>query len=172
VGLEGTTIIARERRDEAVEALGLERMTAVLGWLDSPGISIVAEGNALEGLALTSGHDPTEGGVAMGIQEICRRSGVGAEVRYEALPLREETRVLCGRYGMDPLGLLSSGVFLFTAPRAVAEEACRIVEAHGIPACIIGDILGPGESVWLKKEGKRAPLAFSEQDEIVKLSGR
>jgi hydrogenase maturation factor len=169
VGLEGTTIIARERCDESREALGEQRLTAVLGWLDSPGISIVAEGRALEGLALSSGHDPTEGGVAMGIQEICRRSGVGAEIRYEALPIREETRVLCGRYGMDPLGLLSSGVFLFTAPPAVAEEACRVVESRGIPACVIGEILGVGESVWLKKEGKRAPLAFSEQDEIVKL---
>ena len=158
VGLEGTTIIARERRDEARAVLGPDRMEAVLGWLDSPGISIVSEGRALEGLALTSGHDPTEGGVAMGIQEICRRSGVGAELCYEALPIREETRVLCGRYGMDPLGLLSSGVFLFTAPRAVAEEACRVVESHGIPACVIGEILGSGDALWLKKKASARHL--------------
>jgi hydrogenase expression/formation protein HypE len=170
VGLEGTTIIARERRNEARVVLGEEGLSAVLGWLDQPGISIVEEGRALEGLALTSGHDPTEGGVAMGIQEICRRSGVGAEVRYEALPIREETRALCARYGMDPLGLLSSGVFLFTAPPPIARAACRVVEARGIPACVIGVILGPGDMVGLDREGKRLPLAFSEQDEIVKLT--
>jgi hydrogenase maturation factor len=170
VGLEGTTTIARQRPRESRQALGDERYAAVLGWLDRPGISIVEEGRALEGLALSSGHDPTEGGVAMGIQEICRRSGVGAEIFHEALPIREETRLLCGLYGMDPLGLLSSGVFLFTAAPEVAEHARRLLDARGIPAAIIGGILGPGDGVWMKKEGTREPLAFSEQDEIVKLA--
>ncbi|HEY9593524.1 MAG TPA: AIR synthase related protein, partial [Spirochaetia bacterium] len=76
VGLEGTTIIARQRPDVAREVLGDAAVESVLGWLDAPGISIVEEGRALEGLPLTSGHDPTEGGVAMGVQEICRRSNV------------------------------------------------------------------------------------------------
>jgi hydrogenase maturation factor len=71
---------------------------------------------------------------------------------------------------MDPLGLLSSGVFLFTAPRAVAGQACSVVESRGIPACIIGDILGGDTTAWLIRGGKRSPLAFSEQDEIVKLT--
>jgi hydrogenase expression/formation protein HypE len=169
VGLEGTTTIAREEPDVSRRILGEERFESVLGWLDRPGISIVEEGRVLEGLPLSSGHDPTEGGVAMGIQEICRRSGTGAMVSYEALPIREETRLLCARYGMDPLGLLSSGVFLFTAPRPVADQARALLESRGIPAAVIGDILGKGDGVWLTKGGAREPLAFSAQDEIVKL---
>jgi hydrogenase maturation factor len=172
VGLEGTTTIARRKPEECRRALGEERFSAVLGWLDDPGISIVAEGKALEGLALTSGHDPTEGGVAMGIQEICRRSGTGAVVNGESLPVKEETRILCGLFGMDPLGLLSSGVFLFTAARPVAERACAVLVAGGIPAAVIGSIAGSGSGVWLEEKGSRRPLAFSEQDEIVKLAGR
>jgi hydrogenase expression/formation protein HypE len=143
-----------------------------LYWLDVPGISIVEEGRALEGLALSSGHDPTEGGVAMGIQEICRRSAAGAVVRYEALPIREETSVLCAYFGLDPLGLLSSGVFLFTAARPVAELACAEMGARGIPCAQIGEILPQGEGVWLEKDGSRQPLAWSEQDEIVKLRSK
>ena len=170
VGLEGTTTIARERPDESRALLGDERQRAVLGWLDDPGISIVEEGRLLEGCALTSGHDPTEGGIAMGIAEICRASGVGATVTFDALPVREETRILCGRFGMDPLGLLSSGVFLFTAPPRAARDACRRLEAGGIPASVIGSILESGSGVWLEKTGKREPLAFSARDEIVKLS--
>lgn len=169
VGLEGTTTIARERPVASRKVLGDKRFNLVLDWLDRPGISIVEEGRVLEGLPLSSGHDPTEGGVAMGIQEICRRSGTGAVVFHESLPIREETRLLCGRYGMDPLGLLSSGVFLFTAARAVADQACALLEARGIPAAIIGEILGKGEGVWLRRGGNREPLAFSSQDEIVKL---
>jgi hydrogenase maturation factor len=70
---------------------------------------------------------------------------------------------------MDPLGLLSSGVFLFTAPRAVAVQACSLLQARGIPGAIIGEMLGRGESAWIIRDGRREPLAFSEQDEIVKL---
>jgi hydrogenase maturation factor len=171
VGLEGTTTIARERPRQSREILGERAFQEVLGWLDEPGISIVEEGRALEGLALTSGHDPTEGGVAMGIQEICRRSGIGAAVDGASLPIREETRALCRHYGMDPLGLLSSGVFLFTAPRAVAVQACSLLQARGIPGAIIGEMLGRGESAWITRDGRREPLAFSELDEIVKLAG-
>jgi hydrogenase expression/formation protein HypE len=168
--LEGTTTIARERPKEAREALGEKRFAQVLAWLDDPGISIVEEGKTLQGLALSSGHDPTEGGVAMGIQEICRRSGIGAVVQEERIPIREETRLLCERFGMDPFGLLSSGVFLFTAVRSVADEACARLASRGIPAAQIGRMLGPGEGVWLERSGARAPLAFSAQDEIVKLT--
>jgi hydrogenase maturation factor len=149
--------------------LGGERYRAVLDWLERPGISIIAEGKALEGLALTSGHDPTEGGIAMGVHEIARRSGCGALLSADRIPVREETRLLCERFGLDPLGLLGSGVFLFTAARAVAEEACRRMETVGIPAALVGEMLGRGEAVWIERGGRREPLAYSVQDEIVKL---
>jgi hydrogenase expression/formation protein HypE len=168
-GLEGTTLIARERPGESEAALGAVRYRAVLDWLERPGISIIAEGNALAGLALTSGHDPTEGGIAMGVHEIARRSGCGALLRADRIPIREETRVLCARFGLDPLGLLASGVFLFTAPRAVAEEACRRLETAGIPAALIGEMLEKGDPVWMERGGRRESLAYSVQDEIIKL---
>jgi hydrogenase expression/formation protein HypE len=168
-GLEGTTLIARERPRESEAILGRDRHRAVLAWLERPGISIIAEGRRLEGLALTSGHDPTEGGIAMGVHEIARRSGCGALLRGDRIPVREETRLLCARFGLDPLGLLGSGVFLFTASRAVAEEACRRLEAGGIPAALIGEMLGAGDQVWIERAGRREPLAYSVQDEIVKL---
>ncbi|MGO9309159.1 MAG: AIR synthase related protein [Spirochaetia bacterium] len=171
VGLEGTTTIARQLSRETLEVLGTRAFDEVMRWLDTPGISIVEEGRALEGLELTSGHDPTEGGVAMGIQEICHRSGTGAVIRDEALPIREETRLLCGHFGLDPLGLLSSGVFLFTAAPAAAEIAASELEARGIPCAQIGEVLPPGAGLWLEKGGSREPLAWSEKDEIVKLSG-
>jgi hydrogenase expression/formation protein HypE len=169
VGLEGTTTIARERPQASRAALGEERFAAVMGWLDEPGISIVREGRVLKDLALSSGHDPTEGGVAMGIQEICRRSNTGCVIRKGSLPIREETRLLCGLYDMDPLGLLSSGVFLFTAPPDVAKKAEALLGAEGIPASLIGEMTEPGSGSWLESDGGRQALAFSEQDEIVKL---
>ena len=60
-------------------------------------------------------------------------------------------------------------MFLFTAPRPVAELACNELGARGIPCARIGEILLQGEGVWLEKDGLHEPLAWSEQDEIVKL---
>ncbi|HTP59673.1 MAG TPA: AIR synthase-related protein, partial [Spirochaetia bacterium] len=133
------------------------------------GISIVEEGRVLEECPLTAAHDPTEGGIRTGVQEICRRSGLGAVLREEDIPVREETRLLCARYGMDPLGLLSSGVFLFTAAPGDAERACGLLRERGIPAAHVGRMLEAGDGVWLEKSGERQALAWSEQDEMVKL---
>jgi hydrogenase maturation factor len=169
-GLEGSTTIARERPWESEAVLGPEAHRVVLGWLDEPGISIVAEGRLLRGMALTSGHDPTEGGVAMGIHEICAASGVGAVVWEDAVLVRAETAKLCRRFGMNPLGLLGSGAFLFTARPEVAEEACRRVRENGIPAVIIGRITERGSPVILESAGVQSPLWFSEQDEIVRMA--
>lgn len=168
-GLEGTTLVARQMRTVSREVLGRDGFQAVLGWLDQPGISIVEEGRILRGLPLTSGHDPTEGGVAAGIHEICRASRVGAIVRQEAIAVREETRRLCKRFGMAPLGLLSSGVFLFTASPEVALTACGLLEDKGISAALIGELIEPGGGVWLESEGRREPLVFSERDQIAGL---
>jgi hydrogenase expression/formation protein HypE len=170
VGLEGTTTIARRRPEDSRAVLGDAAFDEVLRWLDEPGLSIVEEGRTLAGLPLTSGHDPTEGGVAMGIQEICRRSGTGGLIRHDALPIRGETSLLCRRFGLDPLGLLSSGVFLFTAEPAAAQRACGALAVRGIPASVIGEVLPPGDGVLLERNGRREKLRWSEQDEIVKLS--
>ena len=169
VGLEGTTLIAREKPREAERVLGREAYIRVLDWLERPGISIVQEGRVLEGLALTSGHDPTEGGIAMGISEMCRASGAGALIDHDALPIRDETYRLCGHFGLDPLGLLSSGVFLFTARQDVAEIALTRLADAGIPAVLIGEVEEKGRGIMLERGGKIEPLSASIQDQIVKL---
>jgi len=169
VGLEGTTLIAREKPQEAEQVLGRDSYQRVLDWLETPGISIVEEGRALEGLALTSGHDPTEGGLAMGIHEMCRASGAGALIAHAALPIKNETALLCGHFALDPLGLLSSGVFLFTAPRRVADKALAVLAGKGVSSSRIGEMRDVSEGVMLEREGKKLPLKASQQDEIVKL---
>jgi len=139
VGLEGTTTIARRLPEESRAVLGARAFDEVLGWLDAPGLSIVEEGRTLRDFALSSGHDPTEGGIAMGVQEICRRSGTGGLVRHEWLPIREETYRLCARVGLDPLGLLSSGL----------PVHCRALRGRTGPRCPYG----PGNRLCAHRGG-------------------
>ena len=124
----------------------------------------------MKGLALTCGHDPTEGGVAMGIQEICRRSGTGVRVFREALPDREETRFCAAISGWTPSAFSARGCS-FSPRRPRCRAGLRRAGERGIPAAVIGTITDPGRRV-AGDSGARQPLAFSEQDEIVKLAGR
>jgi hydrogenase expression/formation protein HypE len=167
--LEATTLIARERPDISRKLLGDKCHQEVLNWLYEPGISILKEGEILSGLGLAAAHDPTEGGIATGVHEIADRSGVGIRLYRERIPIRPETETLCAHFGLDPLGALSSGVFLFTISPEQAEKSCRLLERGGVPAAIIGEITDePGSVELVDGEGRR-PLPLFARDEIIKL---
>jgi hydrogenase maturation factor len=168
--LEATTLIVREKPELCKKLLGQEGYREVLDWLSEPGISIIKEGKILSGMRLSAAHDPTEGGIATGIHEIAERSGVGVRLFRDKIPIRRETEVLCEHFGLDPLGALSSGVFLFTATAAEAQKACRALNRRGVPASVIGETTAQSGSVELIDGGQSTPLPLFSQDEIIKLS--
>jgi hydrogenase maturation factor len=166
--LEGTTLIARERPELCRPLWGDDGHRRVLAWLHDPGISIVAEGRLTATCAISSGHDPTEGGVATGIHEIAAASGLGARVAADSIPIEPETISLCSKLGIDPLGLLSSGCYLFTAAPDEAERACRLLTSAGIPAVQVGTMGPPGAPVVLSDGEADRPLPHFERDEILR----
>jgi hydrogenase expression/formation protein HypE len=168
--LEATTLIARDRPDDVRILLGQKAHRSVLAWLRAPGISIVREGSILEGFELGAAHDPTEGGVATGIHEIAARSRVGIRLFRDKVPVRRETRILFEHYGLDPLGALSSGVFLFTAAPEAATRACTALRAEGIPAVVIGEVTNQRGKVLLVDDGGQRPLPRFDRDELLRLS--
>lgn len=165
--LEATTLIAREKPEEVRELLGSSGYRQVLRWLHTPGISILKEGRILERYRLSAAHDPTEGGIATGIYEIASRSGVGVRVFGERIPVKPATQAVCRRFGLDPLGALSSGVFLFTCPPEVARQACAALARGGVESAVIGQITGSRGRVVLSGQGR--PLPRFIRDEVIKL---
>jgi hydrogenase maturation factor len=167
--LEATTLIAREKPDISRRLLGDRGHQEVLSWLYEPGISILKEGEILSGLELAAAHDPTEGGIATGVHEIAERSAAGIRLYRERIPIRPETEVLCAHFGLDPLGALSSGVFLFTSAPEQAEKACRLLKHGGVPAAVIGEITDQPGVVELIDGEEHRPLPLFARDEIIKL---
>ena len=141
----------------------------MLNWLYEPGISILKEGEILNGLGVAAAHDPTEGGIATGVHEIATCSAVGVRLYRECISIRPETEALCTHFGLDPLGALSSGVFLFTAAPQQAQKACRLLERGGVPAAVIGEITDQPGIVELVDGEQRRPLPLFPRDEIIKL---
>lgn len=168
-GLEGSTLIAREFRDEAKQILGDRRYETVLSWLHRPGIAITAEGSIIRSLPVSSAHDPTEGGVATGIREIACRSGVGVRIYREKILIKEETELLCREWNLDPLGLLSSGAMLFTTDPDTAGKACSLLNKEGISAAVIGGITSENNRLELITGDCSIPLPAFARDEFLRI---
>jgi hydrogenase maturation factor len=174
IAVEGTAIIAREKAHEVgarsprpLDAAFLERCR---GFLTDPGISVVRDA----AIATSAGrvhamHDPTEGGLATGLHELAQASGIGLTIEADAVPVYAETTALCRAMGLDPWGLIASGALLLAVQAEDAQNIIRAIQAHGIPAALIGQATTAVHGVQLRtSKGIRALPCF-ERDEIARL---
>lgn len=152
-GLEGTAILAADFGDDLdVDLEVRERAAAFL-----QEISVVPDGRIIREYA-TAMHDPTEGGVAVGLLELARASNVRLEVERETVPIRPETATLCAAVGVDPLRIFGSGALLATVPDDASEDCLAALEAAGIEAAEIGTVQSGEPALELGTETITEPL--------------
>jgi len=165
IAIEGTAIIARERGEELQGEYGEGFVHRCQNFLIDPGISIVKEARLVSKIARAHAmHDPTEGGIATALWELSSASQVGIKVQREGLPILKETRLLCQRFGLNPLGLIASGALLIALPPQDAPGVIAALKDEGIPCAVIGRMEGEGVK-W--EDGSALPLF--PQDELTKL---
>ena len=168
-GIEGTSLIARERRDDLLRVFDVQFVDRCAKFVFDPGLSIVKEALLALDFDVTAMHDPTEGGVAMGAEELAQASGKPVELWLDKIVVRPETRRLCSKFALDPLGLLGSGSLLATFDPKDAERFVAALARIGIEASVIGEVL-PGKGKSRIVNGKTtSPLSFSERDEVLKV---
>ncbi|MFQ5837540.1 MAG: AIR synthase family protein [Thermoplasmata archaeon] len=168
-GLEGTAILAREKREELSPRLDAAMLRRASEFIRTPGISVVAEALLGAELGSTAMHDPTEGGVAMGLYELSKACGREVVVRPPAIPVEEETRLLCDFYGLNPLGLISSGTLLVAIPRSGSHGLLTAYKNMGVKAVTIGHVGERGVGVRVSGPEGPYPVEPSERDEITKV---
>ena len=169
--VEGTSIIAREKRD-ALLAQGwtAAALDEAANYLYEPGISVLEPAlAAAEAELVTAMHDPTEGGVATGLWEMADASGCGLEVDLSAVPLTALTASACAAFELDPLGTIASGGLLATAAPEDVEALLALWQDIGKTARRIGRVLPPVEGVYGLRDCRRVDLPRFDADEIVKL---
>jgi hydrogenase expression/formation protein HypE len=110
----------------------------------------------------TAMHDPTEGGVVAGLVELARASGVVLDVDRAAVPVREETRLLCDAVGVDPLRVLGSGALAATVPADDADRVLTALREEGIAAGEVGHVRAPADE---SDDGPGSDGAATESDE-------
>lgn len=175
VPVEGTAIIAREAaeilRQQGVPVALIERAQQ---FLFDPGISVVRDALvACQAATVHAMHDPTEGGLAMGLWELAEASQVTIEVDADAVPVLPEGRQLCAALGLNPWGTIASGALLLCVAATDAGKVLDALHNAGIAAFRIGTVSGHGQAaVFLRyPDGRSEPLPMFAKDEIVRLFG-
>jgi hydrogenase maturation factor len=168
-GIEGTALIAREKRKDLLEVFDRRFVDRAAKYLLDPGLSVVPEARTALRFGVHSMHDPTEGGVSMGVREMAEASGKSFDLWADEIPVGPETNRICAHYGIDPLGLLGSGALLATFKHEDAEAYVSALEKNGIRAGIVGEVTGKKGASKLIRGGRSTQLCSSERDEVLKV---
>jgi hydrogenase maturation factor len=137
-GVEGTASFSRERARGLRRALPAGLLGRTQGLRRRPGTSVVAEAMRGTRPGASAMHDPTEGGVRAALQERAYASAVRRRVELDRVVIRLETASLCRHAGIDPLGLLGSGVLLGMDASSVVAPLRGAWKRDGIAGHMIG----------------------------------
>jgi hydrogenase maturation factor len=148
-GLEGASIIAREKESELINALGIQTVNEAKSFIEH--ISVVRDGLTAAGFGVDAMHDITEGGVLGAVWELCEASGTGADIYAEKIPVNMSTRKICEYYDIDPLKLISSGCMLIAA--SDGEGLVKKLDSEGIMASVIGRLNNTGKKRLITANG-------------------
>lgn len=170
MGIEATAIIAREKGEGLRGRCGEDFLRRCRDYLRDPGLSVLREARiACETARVHAMHDPTEGGVATGLHELATASGAGVEVAAERLFLSDETRALCEAFGLDPLGVISSGALLIGVAEGDAGRVAEAIRQAGVRCERIGTVKEKAFGVKLRRGGRLEDLPVFPRDEITKI---
>jgi hydrogenase maturation factor len=170
IALEAASIIAREKAEVIEKAFSKRLATRCRNFVRRPGISVIKDAR----VAMRSGrvhamHDPTEGGLSMGLHELAIASGVGIVVHKDRIPVIPEAKKVLEHFGLDPLGSIASGSLLVSVDRRDTKKVLEALKRAGIAASLIGSVRPKKEGVRMEVDGRLKRLKAYERDEITKI---
>ena len=171
VGIEGTSIIAREMADDLrKKGLSEKLILRAQHFLFDPGIGVYHEAlAAAETGWVNSMTDATEGGLATALHEMSEASGVGLQIDAEKIPVMPETHEICEAYGLDPIGLIASGMLILTTSPTRVEGLSHQLSALGVACTPIGVVTLADEGRLLETQGQVSALPYFAVDELTKI---
>ncbi len=162
-GIEGTAILARDRRDILLSRIGAERLSEAEALIEQ--VSVLREGVAAAALGVHAMHDATEGGILGAVWELCAASGQGCLVQAGKIPVHPATAAAARVYGIDPLRLIASGSMILATDRP--DSLIAGLAKEGISCTAIGTV-EPGDCRILCPDGTAEPLEPPAADELYK----
>lgn len=164
IGIEGTSIIAKEQEERLRERFSVPFIESAKG-LDCF-LSVLPEAEIAVRCGVCAMHDVTEGGIFGALWEMAEASGVGLEIDVKKIPIRQETVEICEFFGINPYQLISSGCMLMAAENGMTLQ--RELEKAGICASVIGKATEGNDRVLLNEDERRF-LEPPKTDELYKV---
>lgn len=134
IGLEGTSIIAKDHEAELLTRLPESLVTTAKNF--DQYISVLPESKIAVKHGVAAMHDVTEGGIFGALWEMGEASGVGLDVDLKAIPVKQETIEVCEFFGINPYELISSGAMLIACEDG--NGLVRSLNEAGVAAAVIG----------------------------------
>lgn len=163
IGLEGTSIIAKEKETELLARYPLELVRTAQGF--DKYLSVLPEAAVAVQSGVSAMHDVTEGGIFGALWEMAESSGVGLEIDLKKIPIKQETVEVCEFFHINPYGLISSGCMLMSSPDG--NTLVRELARAGIHAAVIGKAVAGNDRVLCNEEERRF-LEPPKTDELYK----
>jgi hydrogenase maturation factor len=177
IAIEAASIVAREKAKELAKALPAKVVKRCRDFIKDPGISVVKDAAvALDNGRVHAMHDPTEGGLSMGLHEMAMASGVGMQVYRDRIPVIPESGAVLEHFGLDPLGSIASGALIISVDTKDTARVLGALEGEGIAAARIGVVTRESDGVRMvgggssgARAGKPRPLKAFERDEVTRI---
>ncbi len=151
IGLEGTSIIAKEKEAELLTRYPDDLVETARNF--DKYLSVVPEAAVAVKSGVSAMHDVTEGGIFGALWEMAESSGVGLTVDLKKIPVRQETIEVCEFFGINPYELISSGSMLMASQDG--NQLVQDLEKAGIPAVVVGKATAGNDRVLLNGEEQR-----------------
>lgn len=162
LGLEGSAILASDFEEFLIKKLPRETIEKAKDFIEK--ISVVDDGIIASKVGVSAMHDITEGGLLGACYEVAEASGVGVEIYQDLLPILPETQDICKAFGINPLGLISSGSMFICTP--FADEVIAALNESKIDAAVIGKVTSQEQGKFIVSSGKKCPIVPFERDEL------
>jgi hydrogenase maturation factor len=166
--IEGTAILSHELESFLQTKIDKKTISRAKRFIKK--ISVVKEALTAVGVGgVHAMHDATEGGVAVGLQEIAWASNVGVIAYEKKIPIYKETEIICQVLKIDPLRTISSGALIIAANPEKAEKILVALKGKDIRAAIIGKVIDKKEGMHIiRKDGAKLDLSKPVKEELWK----
>lgn len=164
IGLEGTSIIAKEKEIELKQRYPQDLIDVAKDF--DKYLTVLPEARVAVACGVNAMHDVTEGGIFGALWEFAESSGVGLEIHLKKIPVKQETIEVCEFFGINPYELISSGSMLMAS-----QDGNRLVwelEKAGIYAVVVGKATDGNDRVLINEDECRF-LEPPKTDELYKI---
>lgn len=158
-GLAGTKELIRDNREKLLERFPEHFIRKTeelpLNLLPERELAIAGQFN------VTAVQAAGTGGVLDVLWQLGESAGIGMEISFCKLPVRQETIEITEVFEINPYQLESGGVLLFLTNQG--EALAERFRQEGIPAAVIGTVRQDKDRVLLMKEERRFLEPFREE---------